>query len=44
MEVPPVQGAATRSFETSPKGGDAQKSRGTEGLVKFKHGKIPNKF
>jgi hypothetical protein len=53
MEVSPVQGAATRSYETAPsktierfgsrKAGTAQKDRGTEGLVKVKYSKIPNK-
>ena len=44
MEVPPVVGSATRSYETAPAGGEAQKTRGTDKKVKFKHGKIPNKF
>ena len=43
MEVSPVKGAATRAYETSPAGGNAQKTRGAGKKVSFKHGKIPNK-
>jgi hypothetical protein len=43
MEKSPVSGAATRSYETAPKGGNAQKTRGTAGLIKVKYSKIPNK-
>ena len=44
FEVPAVKGAATRSYETAPSGGSAQKARGNGQRIKIKTGKIPNKF
>lgn len=46
MEVSEVKGSATRSYEThpTPNSKGAQKSRGDAGMIKFKTGKIPNKF
>lgn len=39
----PVKGKATRSYESAPRGGTAQKARGVNATTKFGYSSIPNK-